>query len=177
MNRAVMYRQLFVFATATFFATGLHAADTPDPLAPVQRVMAITVSNWAEGNNDFKDIFGDDTLKANFSNAFVSFYQAKSKAANEAEGERLVDWDPVTGGQDGCPITDVSYKNEGQKDGHTVVTVSFHAFQCFEDSPEAKETQSTEFDLVQDGDAYKIDDIKTGGTDSLRAALSENQPD
>ena len=84
---------------------------------------------------------------------------------------------PVTGGQDGCPITDVSYKNAGQKDGHTVVTVSFHAFQCFEDSPEAKETQTTEFDLVLDHDAYKIDDIKTGGTDSLRAALSENQPD
>jgi hypothetical protein len=172
-----MIRSFFLSATFALMATVASAQTAPDPLPPVQAIMTMTIANWAEGNDNFQDIFAEPSLTANFSSNFVSLYQSKLKTVNAADGERLIDWDPVTGGQDGCPIKDVSYLSTLGTDGHAVVTVQFHAFSCFDDSPESKELQKTEFDLVLENNAYKIDDIKAGGEDSLRAALNGNQPD
>ncbi|WP_137134592.1 hypothetical protein [Rhizobium sp. FKY42] len=148
------------------------AASANEPLDPVKAVMEVAVKGKGE-------YFDPNSLMALYSLAFTRDMVAAMLKTKEKDGEMLLDYDPVIGGQDNCPLKNVTYKQGQQKGKKVTVRVEFSAMGCFGD----KSIRRVDFDLVQEGYAvptqwYFVDDIrhveKDGKTTmSLRQQLKE----
>jgi hypothetical protein len=154
------------------FAVLAGGALAQEAVEPVQAVMQASVGG--------REYFDPQSLITYFSLGFTRD-MTTALLRTKAKGEEVfIDWDPISGGQDGCGPKDISYKS-GPKGAKTTVTVQFTEMYCFgSGTPSVK--AKVLFDMVQEGPAqavsYYIDDIrhvdKSGKTTmSLREAFKE----
>lgn len=143
-----------------------------EPMDPVKTVMNLATKS--DG-----DYFSASGLLSMYSLAFTRDMVAAILKTKEMDGEMLLDYDPVIGGQDNCPLKNISYKQGPQKGKKLTVRVEFAAGYCMGNKANTK----VDFDMVQEGVGvpsawYYIDDIrhidKDGKTaSSLRQTLKE----
>lgn len=146
-------------ATALLFlaAGACHAAD---PTAPVKEVIDVAAGNWTAADPASEDVFGESRLDRLFSADFASAYREASKhpAYDLPDGETTgspFDYDPIAGGQDGCPFENIRIEDDG--DGQ--VTALFNNRKCFGDGPEYQEDTVLIFHVEEEGGRPVIDDI------------------
>lgn len=130
-----------------------------DPTVPVREVIEATAANWIEGSTDTQEIFSEDRLGRIFSKSFAEAYREASKhpAYDLPEGETTgypFDYDPIAGGQDGCPFQNIRVENDG--DGQ--VTALFNNTACF-DGPEKDKDRVLIFHVAEEDGRAVIDDI------------------
>ena len=131
-----------------------------DPTAPVREVVEATAKNWADDGNGGEDVFSEDRLARLFSAEFVALFRAASKNPpfGLADGETTgfpFDYDPIAGGQDGCPFKDIRIEDDG--DGQ--VTALFNNRACFGDGPEYKQDTVVIFHVDEEKGRAVIDDV------------------
>lgn len=158
---------------------GFSSAFANEPLDPVRDVIAVTIHNAAEAPLDqtYRDYFDPDSLMMHYSVTFTRDLLAAVMHAKEKHEQMFLDSEPITGGQDNCPLKDVTYESCVEKDGITPVTVQFFAFQCLGEDW-AKVRSRVVFDVVREGrDAenawYVIDDIRHVADDGRSESLRE----
>lgn len=133
------------------------AADVRDP---VREVIEVTAQNWRLDDPESEDVFAPQRLKRLFSADFVRAYEEASQhpAYDPPEGETTgspFDYDPIAGGQDGCPLEDIRIEDEG--DGQ--VTALFKNRRCFGDEAEYQEDTVLIFHVVTENGRPVIDDM------------------
>lgn len=138
-------------------ATTVLAAD---PRTPVKEVIDVTAKNWANDNPDYQDVFSEKRLGRLFSADFVAVYTEASKhpAFDLPEGETTgspFDYDPIAGGQDGCPFENIRIEDDG--DGQ--VTALFNNRKCFGSDAEYQKDTVLIFHVVEERGRPVIDDI------------------
>ena len=134
-----MYYLRFAYVAASLLGFAA-AASANEPLDPVKAVMEVAVKGKGE-------YFDPNSLMALYSLAFTRDMVAAMLKTKEKDGEMLLDYDPVIGGQDNCQLKNVTYKQGQQKGKKVTVRVEFSAMGCFGD----KSVRRGEFDLVQEG--------------------------
>ncbi|MCO6186357.1 hypothetical protein [Rhizobium sp. L1K21] len=150
---------LSAFAILLICSGNAFAVDA-DPMVPVKTVVNIaekTFDENAEKDPSAGDYLTSKVLKANFSSAFVDAFERGSKRAEEND-EPFIDYDPVSGGQDSCPLKDVTYSAPVEKDGAYEITIHFKSIYCF-GHEFADEVDQTRFRVVIENGKPLIDDI------------------
>lgn len=107
-----------------------HAADA---LAPVRAVTDLMVARWAAEAASSDDYFDAPWLGRLYSADFAAAYRAASRfpAYDTETGEGSpFDYDPLQGGQDGCPIRDLAMEIEAERADGADVRVTFKPFDC-----------------------------------------------
>lgn len=130
-----------------------------DPVAPVREVIEATAANWAETGNEPEEVFSEERLDRLFSADFAAAFREASKHPpfDLPEGETTgfpFDYDPIAGGQDGCPFENIRVEDDG--DGQ--VTALFNNRGCF-DAGAAAEDRVLIFHVTEEGGRAVIDDI------------------
>ncbi|MBO3760649.1 hypothetical protein [Ciceribacter sp. L1K22] len=148
-----------------------------DMTAPVKTLMQIAQKNWERDNTDFRDMFGDDLLDEIYSRDFANSYREASKfpVYDPPEGETTgtpLDYDPIVGGQDSCPIEKLKIEDDG--DGQVVAT--FDNRNCFDEATNEPERVLIFHVIEEQGkavidDLYEVVDGQTG--ESLKGYLKE----
>lgn len=146
-------------ATALLFLAA-GACQAADPTAPVKEVIDVAAGNWTAVDPASEDVFGESRLDRLFSADFASAYREASKhpAYDLPDGETTgspFDYDPIAGGQDGCPFENIRIEDDG--DGQ--VTALFNNRKCFGDGPEYQEDTVLIFHIEEEGGRPVIDDI------------------
>jgi len=167
-------------AAAAFFISlsslGLSpsgAYATVDAAAPVKAVMDATVANWSGGDSDWQDIFEASKLAELYSKDFVEKYQAAAKfPAIDDDGISPFDFDVIVGGQDACPLEDVTITPQAPAGPITEVVARFKKSTCMGTAAEFQSYTSVRFEVTQSDGKPVIDDILTvdddGKTNSLK---------
>ena len=162
---------------ATLFSlTAAAAAFAADMTAPVKVVMDITAGNWAEseGEAEYRDLFDEAQLGRLYSRDFVEKYRAAAKFPAYDEGTSPFDYDVIAGGQDGCPLKDVTIEQKGQEGAATEVDATFKNRTCFGDDAEYQQAATVKFMVVEESGKPVIDDILTqGGDDAAYGSLKD----
>ncbi len=151
-----------VLTTAIVFAlagSGLPALAA-DLKAPVKTVIDLAARNWKGDNQDYEDYFSEERLKTLFSTDFANAYREASKhpAYDPPEGQTTgspFDYDVITNGQDGCPLTDIRVEDDG--DGQ--VTAIFKNGTCLEGDPTANDDHTVIFHVKEENGQPVIDDL------------------
>ncbi len=157
------------------FAGQAMAADV-EAVAPVKAVMDATVSNWAGGDSDWQDIFDDSKLSQLYSKDFVAKYQAAAQfPAADEDGISPFDYDVIVGGEDACPLEDLTISPNAPSDGKTEVVAQFKKSTCMGTDAAYQTYTSVRFEVIEEGGKPVIDDILTtdesGNVGSLREAM------
>jgi hypothetical protein len=147
-------------------AFALVMAATPalaaDAVAPVKAVMDLTLANWASETGDGGGDYFDDTHIKVFSKSFRTLYGKVEKhmaEVGDADSAGVFDYDPIQGGQDGCPITDLKIgQPTAGKGGVTEVAVTFKPYSCFDGETKESVAHLT-FKVVDEGGKAVIDDV------------------
>lgn len=155
---------------AAILMTLSSAALAGDATAPV-KVLFDIASGKTQGA-----IFDDKRLDSVFSRSFAATYRIAYKVAEMAESEEMLfDYDPLIGGQDSCPLEDISFKAlpvETDRDVQvTPVEVQFNAMKCFqgfEKEPPAKRR----FRVIEEEGKFVIDDYENGVTNDQEKSVS-----
>jgi hypothetical protein len=150
------------YATAVLLALSLSmgTAFAADMTAPVKEFIDVAAGNWRADNPTSEDVFANDRLDRLFSADFAAAYRDASRfpAYDPPEGETTgspFDYDPIAGGQDGCPFENIRVEDDG--DGQ--VTALFHNRKCFGDDPEYLEDRVLLFHVQEEGGRPVIDDM------------------
>lgn len=149
------------------------ASASGDVVAPVKTVMDATVANWAGGDSDWQDIFDETTLNQLYSKDFIAKYQAAAKfPAVDDDGISPFDFDVIVGGQDACPLEEVTITPQPATGSVTEVVARFKKSTCMGAGAEFQAYTSVRFEVVQAAGKPVIDDILTvdedGKTNSLK---------
>lgn len=104
------------------------------------------------------DYLSDEWLDRDFSAGIAKLYREGSKTAAEKD-EPFIDYEPVIGAQDFCPLKDVDVKLAGEKDGVYDVVASFKAESCFGDDNDSQAVTNTHFRVIEENGKPVIDDI------------------
>ncbi len=159
-------------------ALALIATTSAAPAAfaqdPVREIMAITENALSATRDDAKpvDIFGEEQLGTLYSADFVEAFRAGAKNPAYDGGTSPFSYDVITGGQDGCPLEDVTFTGQDQSDDGVGVAVTFKAYRCFEGEERDKVT-TVGFDVVTENGRAVVDDIWTEGSDGTEASVKE----
>ena len=86
-------------------------------------------------------------------------YDAWKKQESAENGGYLLDADPITFSQDGCPLKDLSIETMDERDGWTPVGARFKAFYCLDEVYNPKES-ITQFVVLKEDGRFVIDDIQ-----------------
>ena len=149
-----------------------------DPASHVRKVMSIAENNFsANPSADTGGYFSKGRLKQLYSRDFASFYQraAKSPEARERGGYPL-DYDFLTGAQDGCPLKKISITSNKAFEHSWDVTVHFQAKTCFGTERKYQTFTKLVFVVIREKGKPVIDDIfrHDGGTSaSLKLELDQ----
>lgn len=166
---------------ALLLVPALASPALADATEPVGRVMALATAFWSDNPPDGADYFGEEQLASDYSAGFVADYRAAAKnppfglEEGQTSGSPF-DYDPITNGQDGCPLEDIVTKTEGEKDGVTTVVVTFKPYNCFDLEAGQDGTRVNRFLVVTENGRPVIDDIVRvldGEDYSLRSEMKE----
>jgi hypothetical protein len=159
---------------SVFLGTGAMAADAT---VPVKSVMDSTVSNWASGDSDWQDIFDESKLPQLYSKDFATKYRAAAQFPAEDDGISPFDYDVIVGGQDACPLQDLTISPHAPAGGKTEVVAQFKKSTCNGPDPEYQAYTSVRFEVIEEGGKPVIDDILTtdenGNVISLKDSMQE----
>jgi len=171
---AVVIASLIAFSGIGHAAGGV--GDAADITAPVKEIMEATRSNWADNNSDWTDIFDASRLDRLYSRDFVAKYQAAAQfPAVDDDGISPFDYDVIVNGQDACPLEGLTMAAAPAANGTTEVTARFRKSACT-DAPDAKDTTTVRFEVIEEAGQPVIDDIvteniETQARDSLKATM------
>jgi len=145
-------------------------------VAPVKAVMDATAANWSGTDSDWQDIFDENTLNELYSKDFIAKYQAAAKfPAVDDDGISPFDFDVIVGGQDACPLEDVTITPQPATGPVTEVVARFKKSTCMGAGAEFQAYTSVRFEVVQADGKPVIDDILTvdedGKTNSLKDTM------
>lgn len=163
-----------VLLAFTALSSYAHAAGTVDPLAPVKAVISIVEKNDSaqdDSDADYVDYLSGVPLHENFSVAFAAIAE-KGEAQAEQDDQPFVDYEPVLGGQDSCPMKDLSLTNDGEKDGVYTIVAKFKASYCFTDGG-SNAVSETDFKVIAQDGKPVIDDIINIVPDSEPLSLKD----
>lgn len=163
---------LLLFLSILFQGTASFAAE---PVSPVKTIMDATVSNWAGGDSDWQDMFDDSHLRRLFSADFIRGYQAAQNYPATEDGISPFDYDVIVGGQDACPLENLSIAPQAASGAKTDVIVRFQKLRCMGTDAEFQAFTEVRFEVVSEGGKPVVDDILTaddsGKSSSLKAAM------
>ena len=174
-----MTRSRLLLAALAFLIPGAACADEPvDTVGVLMKMAEHNSADPADGKYVLEEYFSTNMLLRHFSKDFNTAYGEAFLRANGKRHELLIDWDPIVGGQDSCPLKDVAYGEPRQANGKIDLTVSFKAAHCFGDAVEPSPVTKVTFTLVREemipGSVfYLVDDIAHAGEPSLRTSLGE----
>ena len=160
------------------FSLGANMALAADATGPVKVIMDATVSNWAGGDSDWQDIFGDDKLKDVYSKDFGAKYQAAAQfPAADEDGISPFDYDVIVNAQDACPLQDVTITAQPPKNNVTEVLASFKKSTCMGSDADYQKTTTVRFEVIEEGGRSVVDDILTnddnGNPSSLKSVMQD----
>jgi hypothetical protein len=139
--------------------------------------MDVATARWETTEaGSAKDYF--DNIDRDFSKDFIAVYRGAQKYPAYDGSDSPFDYDVITSSQDGCPLKDVKVSPEGEKDGITVVDVSFKLWDCVpNDDAMRAQVSALKFDVVVEGGKPVISDIhrfQEGKWDTLVGEMKEN---
>jgi len=141
--------------------SGATSSMAADMLAPVKTIMGIAEGRWlAENPRDDRFYFDDDVFPVLYSKDFAAHYlEAANHPALDDGTNNPFDYDVVTGGQDGCPLDDIQYKENPAEFGKTRINVTYKWKKCdgFEDAADTE--HKVDFIVVVEDGKPVIDDI------------------
>jgi hypothetical protein len=171
-----MRKLLIPTALGLSFFLGAEAMAA-DATVPVKSVMDATVSNWASGDNDWQDIFDESKLSQLYSKDFIAKYRAAAQFPAEDDGISPFDYDIIVGGQDACPLQDLTISPHAPSNGKTEVVAQFKKSACNGTDADAQAYTSVRFEVIEEGGKPLIDDILTtnenGDVGSLKDTMQE----
>ena len=159
-------KKIGLVALAVLMPLSAYAASATDP---VNRIIDIAKARWDSTENNAGDYF--DKLDRDFSAAFAKTYKAATKYPAYDGGDSPFDYDVITSSQDGCPLKDIKIEGEAEKDGVTIVDVSFKLWTCVQDEASKKKVEELKFDVITENGKTVIDDIHTKGDDGKWGSL------
>lgn len=141
-----------------------------DPSVPVREVMRL------DAKGDTLAYFSEERLATLYSQDLVGFYNraARTPLAQQMGG-RVFDYDFIIGGQDHCPLQNISFQSEQAFQTSWDVTVQFQSEACWGN----QETTKVVFLVVEENGRPVIDDIfayHDGETDVLKVTLDQFLP-
>lgn len=159
-----MSTRQIVLCLAAFASLAAPSIAWSGPVDPVQRLMDTAKELWSDNPPENADYFSEERLKTDFSQAFVAAFREASKNPPYGleEGQTTgypFDYDPITSGQDGCPLEDVTIKETGASGGTTNFEVSFKPFKCFGEGDDANMVRILKVTVKEEGGRSVIDDI------------------
>jgi hypothetical protein len=131
-----------------------HAQSAIDPVA---RIMKVAEARWATAEGGTENYF--DNLDRDFSKDFATVYREAAKFPAYDGGDSPFDYDVITSSQDGCPLKDMKISPAGEKDGVSVVGVSFRLMACAPDAESQAVVSELKFDVVTEGGKPVIADV------------------
>lgn len=153
-------------------------AHAESPADPVNRVMDIAKARWETTEGSPLDYF--DGLDEDFSKAFAVTYREAAKYPAYEDSDSPFDYDVITSSQDGCPLKDVTISPQGEKDGVSVVAVSFKLWTCAPDAESQAKVNELKFDVVMENGKPLISDVhrlSEGKWDSLVGEMKQQAED
>lgn len=174
-----MIRPCFVLAALAILLPGAACADEPiDTVSVLMKMAEHNSADPADGKHVHEEYFSANMLLRFFSKDFNTAYGEAFLRTNDKRQELLIDWDPIIGGQDSCPLEDIRYGRPAETQGKIDITVSFKAAHCFGDAVEPMPVTTVTFSLVKEemipgSILYLIDDIVHPGEASLKTTLGE----
>jgi hypothetical protein len=158
------------------FSFGAHMALAADATTPVKAIMDATVSNWAGGDSDWQDIFGEDKLKDIYSKDFGAKYEAAAQfPAADEDGISPFDYDVIVNAQDACPLEDVKIAAQPPKNNVTEVLATFKKLTCIGSDADYQKVTTVRFEVIEEGGRPVVDDIVTnddnGNPSSLKSVM------
>ncbi|CAN7689391.1 hypothetical protein LJR030_003181 [Rhizobium sp. LjRoot30] len=171
----------FSYSLFALYLLTASAASADEPVETVRVLIDMAIHNSsdpADGKFVQEDYFSANVLLRYFSEDFTKAFATALLKSNERRHEMMIDWDPIIGGQDSCPLKSISYSPPTNKKGKIEIVVGFKAKACFDDDSGKADVTKVTFTLVKenlDGGApvYLIDDISHPGEDSLKTTLRE----
>lgn len=151
------------------------AASAQSVADPVNRIMDVATGIWATNEGGSVGYF--DNIDRDFSKSFADTYRENKKYPAYEGSDDPFDYDVITSSQDGCPLKDVKISTPGDKDGTSVVDVSFKLWTCAPDAESQAKVNELKFDLVMEDGKPVISDIhrlSEGKWDSLLAEMKDN---
>lgn len=153
-------------------------AFADEPVDTVRVLMGMASHNPADGQYVQDEYFSANMLLRFFSEDFNRAFATALLKTNERREEVMIDWDPIVGGQDNCPLRDIVYGPQKDDAGKIQITVGFKAKSCFDDESGKTDITKVTFtllkeELVPGSPVYLIDDIAHRGEPSLKTTLAE----
>jgi len=157
------------------------SAHAGEPVEPVKVLMGMAEHNAGTepaANAVYEEYFSANMLLRFFSQDFTRTYAQALLRANAKRNELLLDWDPIIGGQDSCPLKNIGYSPATKKkNGKIEIVVSFKARACYEEADAKNEVTEVIFTIVKEvlsgNTYYLIDDIAHRNDVPLKATLAE----
>lgn len=173
MNRTTP--ALLFFALLSVQALPASAAEPA--VAPVKVIMDATVANWAGGDSDWQDLFDAAHLRKLFSAEFIRGYQTAQNYPATEDGISPFDYDVIVGGQDACPLENLTIAPAPAAGGRTEVLVRFQKARCMGTDAASQAFTEVRFEVVTEAGKPVVDDILTtddsGKPSSLKAAMQD----
>ncbi|MCF3639719.1 hypothetical protein LXM94_07020 [Rhizobium sp. TRM95111] len=155
----------FAASVAALIVSLPSAGFCADAAAPVGEIVAAATVNWQEMGSDmdtppeYRDYFSADFLGRVYSRDFAEKYRAATNYPAYDEGDSPFDYDPIVGGQDGCPLKDVKTQTGVAEGGVTAVTVSFDNTHCFGERAADWTPTTLVFTVIEEAGRAVVDDI------------------
>lgn len=156
-------------------------ARADEPVDTVRVLIEMAAHNSADpvdGKYVQQEYFSANMLLRFFSEDFTKTFATALLKTNERRHELMIDWDPIIGGQDNCPLQNIVYGPTKKKNAKFEITVAFKAKACFGADSGAGDVSKVKFTLekeepVPGSPIYLIDDISHSGEPSLKTTLHE----
>ncbi|OJF92559.1 hypothetical protein [Pararhizobium antarcticum] len=157
------------------------AARADEPVDTVRVLLDMAAQNSADpinGRYIHQDYFSANMLLRFFSEDFTQKFAMALLKTNERRHELMIDWDPIVGGQDNCPLENITYGPATKSKSRIEITVAFEAKACFGDDSGGNNVSKVTFtlereELMPGSPVYLIDDIAHPGEPSLKTTLVE----
>lgn len=173
-----MMKFRYLLAVLPLLLPAMAQADEPiDTVRVLMDMAAYNSTDPADGRHVQQEYFSANMLLRFFSEDFTRTFAMALLKANERREELMIDWDPIIGGQDSCPIKDIAYGPATEKDSKIKITVSFKAKTCFGDDSGKDDVSEVTYTLIKEDvggtKIYLIDDIAHREEATLKATLQE----
>ena len=163
---------LAIVLTAVLLPLAARAESAADP---VNRIMDIAKARWESTDGPAGDYF--ENLNRDFSRSFAAVYREAQKYPVYDGSDYPFDYDVITSSQDGCPLKDLTVSPQGERDGASVVAVSFRLWTCAPDAESQATVNELKFDVVTENGKPVISDIHRltdGKWDTLVGEMQQN---
>jgi hypothetical protein len=169
-----MHKLLTTAAFALSLSFTVQARAAGDVVAPVKAVMDATIANWAGGDSEWQDIFDESRLPQLYSKDFIEKYRSAAKfPAADEDGISPFDFDVIVGGEDACPLEDVTMTPQAPAGAVTEVIARFKKSTCMGNEADFQTYTSVRFEVIMEGGRPVIDDILTVDEDGSTSSLKD----